>query len=117
MVKDIAFVAYSVTDVPRAVAFYRDTIGLEPGDSWGDQWVEFNVGSTAFGVGNGETLGIKPGSSFSAAFEVDDVAAMQQKLKDAGVEVGDVNESPVCWTCFVTDPEGNRFALHQRKTE
>ena len=117
MVKDIAFVAYSVTDVPRAVAFYRDTIGLEPGDSWGDQWVEFNVGSTAFGVGNGESLGIKPGSSFSAAFEVDDVAAMQRKLKDAGVEVGDVNESPVCWTCFVTDPEGNRFALHQRKTE
>lgn len=115
MIKDMAFVAYSVKDVPRAVAFYRDTIGLTPGDSWGDSWVEFNVGTTAFGIGNGEAIGIEPGSQFSAAFEVDDVAAMQQKLKDAGVEVGDVNESPVCWTCFVTDPEGNRFALHQRK--
>ena len=117
MVKDMAFVAYSVKDVPRAVAFYRDTIGLTPGDSWGDQWVEFNVGTTAFGVGNGATLGIEPGSAFAAAFEVDDVAAMQQRLKEAGVEASDVNESPACWTCFVTDPDGNRFALHQRKTE
>ena len=117
MVKDLAFVAYSVKDVPRAVAFYRDTIGLAPGDSWGDQWVEFNVGTTVFGVGNGETLGIEPGSSFSAAFEVDDVAAMQRRLKEAGVDAGEVNESPVCWTCFVTDPDGNKFALHQRKTE
>ena len=117
MIKDMAFVAYSVKDVPRAVAFYRDLIGLTPGDAWGEEWVEFDVGTTAFGVGNGESIGIAPGSQFSAAFEVDDVAAMQQRLKDAGVEVGDVNESPVCWTCFVTDPEGNRFALHQRKTE
>jgi len=116
MIKDMAFVAYSVTDVPRAVAFYRDTIGLTPGDAWGDQWVEFNVGATAFGVGNGESIGIAPGSQFSAAFEVDDVAAMQTKLKEAGVEVGDVQDSPVCFSCFVTDPDGNRFALHQRKT-
>jgi predicted enzyme related to lactoylglutathione lyase len=115
MVKDVAFVAYSVKDVPRAVAFYRDVIGLTPGDSWGEQWVEFNVGSTAFGVGDGETLGIEAGKSFSIAFEVDDVAAMQAKLAAAGVEVGGVNESPVCWTCFVTDPDGNKFALHQRK--
>ena len=116
MIKDMAFVAYSVTDVPRAVAFYRDTIGLTPGDAWGDQWVEFNVGATAFGVGNGESIGIAPGSQFSAAFEVDDVASMQTKLKEAGVEVGDVQDSPVCFSCFVTDPDGNRFALHQRKT-
>jgi predicted enzyme related to lactoylglutathione lyase len=115
MIKDLAFVAYSVRDVPRAVAFYRDTIGLTPGDAWGEDWVEFNVGTTAFGVGKGEGLGIEPGKGFSAAFEVDDVAAMQAQLKDAGVEVGDVGESPVCWTCFVTDPEGNKFALHQRK--
>ena len=115
MVKDVAFIAYSVSDVPRAVAFYRDTIGLTPGDAWGDQWIEFNVGATTFGVGNGETLGIEPGKSFSVAFEVDDVSAMQSRLKAADVEVGDLNESPVCWTCFVTDPDGNKFALHQRK--
>lgn len=116
MIKEMAFVAYSVKDVPRSVAFYRDTIGLTPGStSFGDQWVEFDVGSTTFGIGSGESIGITPGSAFSASFEVDDVAAMREQLKAKGVEVTDVSESPVCFSCFVTDPDGNRFALHQRK--
>jgi predicted enzyme related to lactoylglutathione lyase len=116
MVKEVAFVAYSVKDVPRAVAFYRDVIGLKPGEaSFGDQWAEFDVGPTTFGVGNGESIGIVPGSQFSAAFEVDDIASMRQSLIDQKVECSEVMESPVCRTCFVTDPDGNRFALHQRK--
>ena len=115
MVKDMAFVAYSVRDVPAATAFYRDTIGLTPGESFSDHWVEFNVGSVAFGLGNGEPLGILPGTSFSATFEVDDVAGERQRLMDLGVPVTDIHESPVCFSVFVTDPEGNRFGIHQRK--
>lgn len=116
MIKDVAFIAYSVSDVPRATAFYRDMIGLKQSKSgFGDQWVEFEVGSTTFGIGNGQTLGIKPGSVFAAAFEVDDVAAMREQLLAKGVEVGEVNDSPVCYSAFVTNPDGNRFAIHQRK--
>jgi catechol 2,3-dioxygenase-like lactoylglutathione lyase family enzyme len=115
MVKQMAFVAYSVKDVPRAAAFYRDIVGLRPGDSsFGDAWVEFDVGETTFGIGNGEAIGIAPGSQFSAAFEVDDVAAMRERLVALGVTVTQLAESPVCVSCFVTDPDGNRFALHQR---
>jgi predicted enzyme related to lactoylglutathione lyase len=117
MVKDVAFIAYSVKDVPRAVAFYRDVIGLSPGGAeFGDQWVEFAVGATTFGVGNGESIGITPGSQFSAAFEVDDIDAAHASLVAQGVPSSDVMDSPVCRSCFVTDPDGNRFALHQRKT-
>lgn len=115
MVKDLAFVAYSVTDVPAAAAFYRDTVGLQPGESFGDQWVEFNVGATAFGIGNGETLGIKPGSSSGAAFEVDDIAAGRQRLIDQGAKVSEIHDFPNCSACFAHDPEGNQFALHQKK--
>jgi predicted enzyme related to lactoylglutathione lyase len=115
MVTDIAFFAYSVRDVPRARAFYTETLGLEPGDSYGEHWVEFNVGNTTFGIGNGEPLGFEPGSSTGAAFEVDDLHAMVERLKASGVEVGDVHEFPACVTCFARDPEGNRFALHQRR--
>ena len=116
MVKDIAFFAYSVRDVPRARAFYGETLGLTPGDSFGDHWVEFNVGTTTFGIGNGEPLGFEPGSSTGAAFEVDDMQIMRERLKASGVEVGEVHEFPACVTCFARDPEGNRFALHQRRT-
>jgi predicted enzyme related to lactoylglutathione lyase len=115
MVKDMAFVAYSVRDIPRAVAFYRDVVGLEPADSFSDHWAEFNVGPTAFGVGNGEPLGFVPGTSTGAAFEVDDIAAMRDRLAANNAPVSELNEFPNCFVVFVTDPEGNRFALHQRK--
>jgi predicted enzyme related to lactoylglutathione lyase len=113
----MAFIAYSVRDVPKAVAFYRDVLGLEQGDSFGtDHWVEFNVGPTAFGLGNGETLGFEPGKSNGAAFEVDDIGGMREKLIAAGSEVSEVHQFPNCSTVFASDPEGNKFALHQRKS-
>ncbi len=115
MVKDIAFIAYSVRDVPAAKAFYRDVLGLEPGESFGDHWVEFNVGSTAFGIGNGEDLGFEPGRSTGASFEVDDIAGMRERLAKSGADVSDVKDFPSCSACFVTDPEGNKFALHQKR--
>ena len=116
MVKDMAFIAYSVRDVPRAIAFYRDLVGLEPGETFGDHWAEFNVGPTAFGVGNGESLGFIPGTSTGAAFEVDDIAGMRERLKQHNVPVSELQQFPSCSAVFVTDPEGNRFSLHQRKS-
>jgi predicted enzyme related to lactoylglutathione lyase len=116
MVKDIAFFAYSVRDVPRARTFYAEALGLRPGDSFGDHWIEFDVGNATFGIGDGSALGFEPGSSTGAAFEVDDIQAMRERLKAAAVEVGEVHEFPGCITCFARDPEGNRFALHQRRT-
>ncbi|HEY1728391.1 MAG TPA: VOC family protein [Candidatus Baltobacteraceae bacterium] len=116
MVKDIAFCAYSVKDVPAARAFYRDIIGLEPGQAFGDHWVEFNVGSTAFGIGDGTPLGFIPGKSTGVSFEVDNISEMRDKLVQNNIEVSDMHEFPNCQACFVTDPEGNRFALHQLKS-
>lgn len=115
MVKDIAFFAYSVRDVPAAVAFYRDVVGLQPGQTFGDHWAEFDVGPTAFGLGNGESLGMPPGASSGAAFEVEDIAEMRQRLLRNGITVSEVHEFPNCSACFAADPEGNKFALHQRK--
>jgi predicted enzyme related to lactoylglutathione lyase len=115
MVKDLAFVAYSVRDVPAAIAFYRDVVGLTPGESFGEHWAEFTIGSTAFGIGNGEPLGYAPGKSTGVSFEVDDIGEMHERLLKHGVTVTDVQSHPNCSVCFVTDPEGNQFALHQRR--
>ena len=115
MIKELAFVAYSVKDVPRSLAFYRDVIGLKPSGLASDNWMEFDVGGTTFGIGNGESLGIPAGSCFSAAFEVDDISAERERIMTHDVTVEDIWDSPVCRGCFITDPDGNRFALHQRK--
>lgn len=115
MIKEIAFFAYSVRDVPRARAFYGETMGLREGSLSSDHWVEFDLGNATFGVGNGESLGYEPGASTGAVFEVDDMNAMRERLKASGVEVGEVHEFPACVACFARDPEGNRFGLHQRR--
>jgi predicted enzyme related to lactoylglutathione lyase len=116
VIKDVAFFAYSVRDVPAAIAFYRDVIGLTPSEMLSDHWAEFDVGSVTFGIGNGEPLGMAPGTSFGAVFEVDDVSAERERLLKAGVEASEVHESPVCFSVFLTDPEGNKLGIHQRKT-
>ena len=116
MVRDLAFIAYSVRDVPAAIVFYRDVMGLTPGDIFSEHWAEFSVGTMTFGIGNGEPLGIVPGSSFSAMFEVDDAAGERERLLAAGVTVSDLSEAPNCWSAFVTDPEGNKFGIHQHKS-
>ena len=115
MIKELAFIAYSVRDVPRAKAFYRDVIGLKPGKMFSDQWAEFDVGSMTFGIGNGEPLGMPPGKSFGAVFEVDDINADRDRLVKAGAEASEVHESPVCFSVFFADPEGNKLGIHQRK--
>ncbi|HEX3369256.1 MAG TPA: VOC family protein [Candidatus Cybelea sp.] len=114
MIKDIAFVAYSVADVPRAVAFYRDVLGLEVGRAFNEGFVEFNVGSSSFAV-DGDPPGYDPGTSTGLNFEVADIVAAQQRLVERGVDVSAVYTFPACSVCFAKDPDGNRFALHQRE--
>ena len=116
MVKNMAFIAYSVRDVPAAIKFYRDVVGLKPGDMFSEHWAEFDVGSTTFGIGNGEPLGYEPGKSTGASFEVDDIRAMREKVLQSGVTASEVKDFPNCSACFVSDPEGNKFAFHQRRS-
>src|SRR5215472_3018996 len=101
MYKGLAFVAYSVKDVPRAVAFYRDVVGLKPSQMFTDYWAEFDVGDMTFGVGDGESIGIKAGSQASAAFEVEDVVAERERLAANSVPVTEVYDNPMCLSCFV----------------
>lgn len=117
MIKELAFVAYYVRDVERARRFYGEVVGLRPGAWFNEQWIEFDLGNATFALdGTGEELGITPGTSSGAAFEVDDIHAMRQRLSDTGAEVTQVYEFPPCFACFARDPEGNRFTVHQRKT-
>ena len=108
--------AYYVRDVSRARRFYGEVLGLKPGEWFNESWIEFDVGGTTFALdGTGEELGISPGSSTGAVFEVDDIHAMRQRLVDAGAQPTEVSEMPSCWVSFASDPEGNRFAIHHRK--
>lgn len=114
-VSAIAFVMYPVTDVPRAVAFYRDTLGLRPSGNEASYWVEFEIAGGTFGIGNFEQVG-EPGSAQSLALEVSDLVAFRAMLDERGVMSREPFETPICWISGVMDPDGNRVWLHQSKT-
>jgi catechol 2,3-dioxygenase-like lactoylglutathione lyase family enzyme len=114
VVKGIAVVAYAVGDVPRSVAFYRDVVGLEPGELSNDEYFEFSAGETAFAV-DASPPGYEPGTCNGVSFEVDDIVAARQRLMQHDVPVTEIYEFPTCSACFAKDPDGNGFALHLRK--
>ncbi len=113
-VTGIAFSMYPVTDMPRAIAFYRDVLGLKQEGLESAFWVEFDVDGTTFGVGNFEQVGT-PGTAQSLALEVADVKAFRASLAERGVEAGEPHELTNCWISVVRDPDGNQVWLHQRK--
>jgi predicted enzyme related to lactoylglutathione lyase len=112
---NIAFIMYPVTDMPRAVAFYQDALGLEKAGLDNDFWVEFEIDGTTFGIGNFEQVG-KPGTAQSLALEVPDIRSFRAKLSERGVEASEPHELANCWISVLSDPDGNQIWLHQRKS-
>ncbi len=107
--------AYLVKDTKRAIAFYKETLGLRP--SWeGDQGAEFELpdGST-FGVWRMSDGSWHP--SAGVFFAVANLKEAVAQLRAQGVKFVDEEpfESEVCHMIEVEDPEGNSFMLHERK--
>ncbi len=113
-IKHVAFVMYPVTDMPRAVAFYNQDLGLPKAGLESEFWVEFDVAGSTFGVGNFEQVGT-PGSAQSLALEIADLPAFRQRLLDRGLEVSEPHDLTNCWISVIHDPDGNQVWLHQSK--
>ena len=114
------FVVYTVADINRSVAFYRDTLGLELEDFLEDvPWAEFKAPPTTLALFDPKNFDPgavpKPGGA-AISLAVEDVKAAAEELKDKGVEVIIAPfETPVCWNAYFLDPDGNTVGLHQRK--
>jgi catechol 2,3-dioxygenase-like lactoylglutathione lyase family enzyme len=115
VVKGIAFTMYPVTDMPRAVAFYRDGLGLKQSGLKSEFWVEFDIAGSTFGIGNFDQVG-KPGTAQSLALEVEDLPAFRKTLADRRIDASEPHELAACWISLVLDPDGNQVWLHQLKS-
>lgn len=114
MIKRIAYTLYPVVDMARARKFYEGELGLMATADYADgQWVEFDVGGCFVLT---TMTPVKPSTEAGghAAFEVDDVVAMTEKLRNSGVPVlKEVMETPGYLMSVVVDPEGNAVTLRQ----
>jgi predicted enzyme related to lactoylglutathione lyase len=115
--KEIAFVAYPVTDMSRARNFYEKVLGLEPNAAVTPEqhWIEYNLGSGTIGIGSSpQWLPSKDGPS--AALEVEDFDAAVAIVRENNIPIiiGPL-EFPSCHMITVRDPDGNKLTLHRRK--
>lgn len=123
-ITEIAFVAYAVTDVKRARAFYEGALGLTAKSVYEKDphaFIEYWIGEKdehCLVIGAGAPA-FKPGKTgATVALEVDDIEGFQKKLKDAGVKfLMEPHDSPVCTMMLVEDPDGNQIMIHRRKSK
>jgi catechol 2,3-dioxygenase-like lactoylglutathione lyase family enzyme len=115
-VQGVDFVRVPVTDIEEARRFYGEVLGLPPGPSQDEDWVEYQAGNVTLAVMTPDTHDEEfvPFSSGAIALAVPDVAAAKAQLEAKGVQVNDVWDSGVCNGASLEDPAGNRLMLHHR---
>ena len=112
VVERLDLVFYWVTDMERAVSFYRDVLGLKLLRQDGATWAEFDAGGRRFALhsaGDGQPVG---GGGATAVFAVGDLHLAKTELSARGVRFvheGDV-EGYARFASFL-DPEGNPVQL------
>jgi glyoxylase I family protein len=108
-------VALNVSDVPAAIDFYTNVLGLEIDSSRPD----FGIAGAWLDAGGQQVhlieLPVPPKMGQHLALLYDDLSAVVADLRAQGVDVADPSPSgPHRLQTFVTDPSGNDVELHQR---
>ncbi|HWQ01630.1 MAG TPA: VOC family protein [Gaiellaceae bacterium] len=111
-VEQVDFVSVPTRDIERAVAWYRDALGLPvstvtPG--------EVEASNVTLSFWNPESDGEPFQANVSGiGLRVADVKAAVDEARSAGAEVIGIQDSGVCHMGFVRDPDGNVLILHRR---
>jgi catechol 2,3-dioxygenase-like lactoylglutathione lyase family enzyme len=111
-VEQVDFVSVPTRDVARAIAFYRDVLGL-PESEFADGEVE--APNVTFGFWNPEAEGEEfVANTAGVGLRVPDVASAVEEARSAGADVIGIEDTGVCHMGFVKDPDGNVLILHRR---
>lgn len=95
------------------VAFYRDQLGL-PVTHANDWFVEFQLEERSFlSVANQAraTIASGHGAGITLSWQVDDIAAEQQRLTAVGIATSPIKQLWGAQVLYLHDPEGNRIEL------
>jgi catechol 2,3-dioxygenase-like lactoylglutathione lyase family enzyme len=112
-VEQVDFISIPTRDVERAVAWYRDVLGLPESDvSEGE--VETSNVTLSFWEPERENLPFVANTA-GFAVRVEDVAEARDELESNGVEfIAETWDSGVCHFAACRDPDGNTVILHRR---
>jgi catechol 2,3-dioxygenase-like lactoylglutathione lyase family enzyme len=111
-VEQVDFVSVPTRDAERAVAWYRDVLGL-PLSEYTPGEVEAPNVTLCFWNPEEQGEAFVPNEN-GIALRVPDVAAAMDEARSAGADVIGIQDSGVCHMGFVKDPDGNVLILHRR---
>jgi lactoylglutathione lyase len=109
LVTRIDVVYLYVQDLDRSLVFYRDVLGI-PLEQADEHWAEAKLDGLRFALHTAEAEKVRPGSVW-LDFHVDDVEAAAERLRDAGVDVGEVQREEYGTFVEFVDPDGYRLEL------
>jgi len=123
----IGHVHLKVSDLDRSIAFYRDVMGLDVTQHYGDQAAFLSAGgyhhhiglNTWFSKGGPPAAQLSAGL-FHVAFLYSDRAALAQAFKsvlDAGVEIEGAADHGVSEAIYFSDPDGNGIEIYRDRPE
>jgi catechol 2,3-dioxygenase-like lactoylglutathione lyase family enzyme len=115
-----AYATVAVSDLPRAISFYRDTLGLDEVESVPHVVTTFACGGTRVEVYESQFAGSNKATAIS--FEVNDLEAVMADLRQKGVTfeeydqpgiktVNGIAEAMGIRSSWIKDPDGNILAL------
>jgi len=104
---------YQVSDLEKAIAFYRDILGFHPTSR--DYVARFSVGGVLF-----ELVPAAPGKALAGnarlCLAVKDLPTATRILQAKGVQTTPIKKEPGGQLCYFTDPDGNELCLWQATT-
>ena len=120
---DIGHVHLKVSDLDRAIAFYRDVLGFELMHRYGDQAAFLSAGGYHhhIGLNTWESLGGSPpprGTTglYHVAIRYPDRPTLAQAVRqvlDAGIPLGGASDHGVSEAIYLHDPDGNGIELYR----
>jgi catechol 2,3-dioxygenase-like lactoylglutathione lyase family enzyme len=111
----VDFISVPTRDCERAVAWYRDVLGLPVSEYTAGEVETPNV-TLSFWRPEEQGEVFVPNEN-GIALRVGDVQAAVDEVRAAGGEVIGIEDTGVCHMGFVKDPDGNVLILHRRDVE
>ena len=123
----IGHVHLKVTDLDRSIAFYRDVIGLDVTQHYGNQAAFLSAGGYHHHVGlktwfseNGPRAPRRSPGLFHVAFLYPDRPALAQAFRtvlEAGIEIEGAADHGVSEAIYFSDPDGNGIEIYRDRPE
>jgi catechol 2,3-dioxygenase-like lactoylglutathione lyase family enzyme len=117
----VGVVYYYVSDIDRALAFYRDKLGLKPKMvklNVPNPWAEFDTGGTTLALEEVRTRKPSqrpPWGGAVVSFQVREIETAKADLETKGIRfLSGVRDFGQVKIVQFQDPDGNLLELHQR---